>query len=335
MVRAYAASAPGQAFEPFDFTFGALDHDQIEIDVETCGICHSDLSMLDNDWGMTQYPFVGGHEVVGRIARLGERAQGLKVGDRVGLGWFSSSCMHCDLCLGGRHNLCSSGEGTIIGRHGGFADKVRCHWAWATPIPDGLDARNLGPLFCGGITVFTPLVMHQITALDRVGVIGIGGLGHLALRFAHHWGCEVTAFSTSADKADQARDMGADDFVDVSQTGALERQAGRFDLIINTTNASLDWDAYLNALAPDGVLHTVGAVTDAFGASNAFPLIMGRRRIAGSPVGNPVDMRDMLAFCARKRIEPITEHLPLANINDAFEKLRSGRPRYRLVLDVT
>lgn len=335
MIQAYASTDAGKPFEKFEYDPGELGGDGVEIAVTHCGICHSDLSMLDNDWGITAYPFVGGHEITGTVTALGDHVptDKLKIGDTVGLGWFSESCMHCRSCLHGDHNLClNDPQQTIVQRHGGFADKVRAHWGWATKLPDGLDPAKAGPLFCGGITVFNPIVQHGISPMSRVGVIGIGGLGHMALMFLRAWGCEVTAFSTSSDKEQEARGLGAHEFVNTKESGALEKLAGKFDLILNTTNASLDWDAYLNALAAKGVLHTVGVVGNTFGASQVFPMISGQKSLSASPLGSPATTADMLAFCARHDIAPMTETFKMSDINDAFEKLRNGSPRYRLVL---
>ena len=208
-VKAWATNAAKAPLEPYEYEPGDLASDDVEVAVETCGICHSDLSMMHNEWGMTAYPLVPGHEVIGRVTALGSNAKGLKVGQRVGVGWAASSCMHCQPCLGGDQNLCATHSGTIVGRHGGFADKVRVQWPWAIPIPDGLDVKNAGPLLCGGVTVFTPFRAFGIRPTDRVGVVGIGGLGHMALKFAKAWGCEVTAFTSSDGKADEARGFGA------------------------------------------------------------------------------------------------------------------------------
>jgi uncharacterized zinc-type alcohol dehydrogenase-like protein len=169
MVRAYAGFKPGEELKPFEYDFAALGSDDVEINVEYCGICHSDLSMLNNEWGMSKYPIVPGHEVIGTIAEVGNAVTTLKLGQRVGLGWNSSSCMHCEWCMSGNHNLCLTAEGTIVNRHGGFADKVRSHHAWAIPLPDDLDPVSAGPLFCGGITVFNPIVQFDVKPSDRVG----------------------------------------------------------------------------------------------------------------------------------------------------------------------
>ena len=334
-IHAYAASEAGGKFEPLEYDPGELGPDEVEVEVANCGICHSDLSMLDNDWGMTRYPFVGGHEGTGRVSAVGGHvpADKLKVGDTVGVGWMSSSCMHCRQCLGGDHNLCPSQEATIVGRHGAFADRVRAHWAWTTKLPDGVTPADAGPLFCGGITVFNPIVQNHVQPTDRVAVIGIGGLGHLALQFLDHWGCEVTAISTSPDKEQEARDLGADHFVNAKEDGAIQKLEGSFDLILNTTNAGLDWDAYVAALSPRGTLHTVGVVSNAFGVEQVFPMIAGQKSLSATPLGSPATVQDMLLFCARHGINAMTEHVPMSDINDAFEKLRNGSPRYRLVLD--
>jgi uncharacterized zinc-type alcohol dehydrogenase-like protein len=331
MIKAYAAHQPGGELKPFEYDPGLLKAEEVEIKVEYCGICHSDLSMLDNEWKMTQYPFVPGHEVVGTIAAKGDAVKEVKVGQRVGLGWFSSSCMHCQWCLSGNHNLCLTAEGTIVGRHGGFADRVRAHQTWVVPLPDDLDPAKAGPLFCGGITVFNPIVQLDIKPTDRVGVIGIGGLGHMALGFLNAWGCDVTAFSSSPDKEEEARELGANNFVNSRDAKALEAVANSLDLIISTVNADLDWGTYIAALRPKGKLHFVGVAPNPI-SSQLFPLIMGQKSISASPLGSPVTVSQMLEFAARHDIEPITEIFSFEQVNEAMDKLRNGKPRYRLVL---
>ena len=188
MIRAYAAHEAQGPLQVFEYDPGDLDAREVEIDVETCGICHSDLSMLHNDWQFSEYPLVAGHEIVGKVAQVGESVTSVQVGQTVGLGWFSGSCMSCPQCMGGDHNLCDSREQTIVGRPGGFAEKVRCRAEWAIPLPDGVDPKKAGPLFCGGITVFNPIVQLDVRPTDRVGVLGIGGLGHMAVQLL----CAVT-----------------------------------------------------------------------------------------------------------------------------------------------
>lgn len=332
-IRAYAARAAKGPLEPFEYEPGPLKPDDIEIKVKSCGICHSDLSMLDNEWHMSQYPFVPGHEVVGEVAAIGERVTHLKPGDAVGLGWYSRSCMTCDSCMDGDHNLCTTAEGTMIGRFGGFADRVRCQAAWATKLPQGVDIARAGPLFCGGITVFNPIVQMGVKPTDRVGVIGIGGLGHMAIKFLRAWGCEVTAFSSSADKEAEARAMGAHHFVNSRDGDALGKVAMNYDFIMSTVNVPLEWAKYVDALRARGRLHVVGAVLEPIQVG-AFPMILQQRSVSGSPLGSPATTRKMLEFCARHKIAPITEHFPIARINDALERVRSGKARYRVIVDV-
>ncbi len=328
-VQAWAAMEAGGKFEPFEYELPEIGPDQVDIAVESCGICHSDWSMRDNEWEMTEYPFVGGHEVIGTVAALGSMVPGLNIGDRVGLGWFAKSCQHCDQCIGGHQNLCLEAEGTISHQMGGFADRVRCHWNWAIRIPDGLPPEKCGPLLCGGITVFNPIVQHAIAPTARVGVVGIGGLGHMAVKFLKAWGCEVTAFSRSRTKQEQAHALGAHQFVATGEAGALDAVAGKFDLIINTTNARLPWDEYVVALSPQGVLHTVGAANTI--EATMFPMIVGQKSLSASPLGNIATTRKMLEFCARHKITPDVEMFPMNDINAAFDRLTEAPP-LRLVL---
>jgi alcohol/geraniol dehydrogenase (NADP+) len=330
--KAYAAPAKGEELKPFEFDPGPLRDEQVEIKVGHCGICHSDLSMLDNEWQQTAYPLVPGHEAVGNIVAAGDKVKGVKVGQRVGLGWFSQSCMACPQCLSGNHNLCPTAEQTIVNRHGAFADRVRCHWAWAIPLPDKLDVKKAGPLFCGGITVFNPIVQCGVQPTDRVGVLGIGGLGHMAVQFLNKWGCEVFAFTSSDSKRDEAMNMGAHHVVNSRDAASLKKLGGTLNFIISTVNVPLDWDAILTTLAPKGRLHIVGAVLQPIPVA-AFTLIGGQRSVSGSPLGSPATTAKMLEFCARHGIAPTIELFPMSRVNDALDHLRAGKARYRIVLE--
>ncbi len=331
-IKALAATSAKAPLTPFEYEPGPLGDEQVEIAVSHCGICHSDLSMLDNEWGMSVYPLVAGHEIVGKITALGSHAKNLKVGQVVGLGWNSGSCMSCPQCLSGDHNLCATAEGTIVHRHGGFATSVRSHWAWASPLPAGVDPKTAGPLFCGGITVFNPIIQLGIKPTDRVGVIGIGGLGHMALKFLRAWGCEVVAFTSSDSKRDEALSLGAHRVVNSRNADDLKKLTGSLNFIISTVNVSLDWQALAGALAPKGKLHTVGAVLEPISLA-AFPLIMGQKSLSGSPLGSPSTTALMLDFAARHQIAPTTEFFPMSRVNDALEHLKSGKARYRIVLE--
>ena len=331
MINAYAAKEKGGEFTPYQYEPGTLGDHEVEIEIHSCGVCHSDLSMWENEWGMTQYPFVGGHEVAGKVLAKGQHVTHLELGDKVGLGWHKGYCNVCDLCMSGDHNLCAEQEGTIIGNHGGFADKVRAKDTSVIKIPEGLDFNAVGPLLCGGITVFNPLVQYDIKPTSRVAVIGIGGLGHLALQFANAWGCEVTAF-TSESKMEEAKELGAHHSLNSRNESDIEGAAGSFDLIISTVNVDMNWNAIIKTLKPKGRLHFVGLLAAPLEIS-AAPLIMAQNSVSGSPAGSPSTLRQMLDFAARHNIQPVTETYKMSEINEAFARLESGNARYRVVLE--
>jgi alcohol/geraniol dehydrogenase (NADP+) len=310
---------------------GPLGLEDVEVAVENSGLCHSDLSVLNNDWGISRYPAILGHEVVGRVAAAGPNAKGIEVGQRVGVGWYSGSCMHCHQCMSGSHHLCPQAQPSIIGHRGGFATHVRAHWAWVIPLPEKLNFADSGPLLCGGITVFSPLAMYA-RPTSRVGVIGIGGLGHMAVKFAHAYGCDVTAFTSSESKFDEAKGFGANQVVSSKDPAAIKKLGGIFDLLISTVNVKLDWESMIGTLGPNGRLHVVGAVLEPIPVA-AFSLIMQQRCISGSPTGSPAAISMMLDFASRHDIAPQTEHFPMSNINEAFARLESGKARCRIVLD--
>ncbi len=332
-IRGYATLEAGKPLEPFEYDPGELLSDDVEIEVEYCGICHSDLSMINNDWGISSYPFVPGHEAVGKIVATGPEVKHLAIGQRVGLGWRARSCMYCDQCMNGLHNRCQqveTGGDTIVGRHGGFGDRVRCQSSWAIPLPEGMEAKSAGPLFCGGITMFNPILQSNIKATDHVGVVGIGGLGHMALSFLNAWGCEVTAFSTNPAKEAEAKELGAHHFVNTKDAAVFQGLHGQFDMILVTVNVPLDWNAYINTLKTGGRLHIVGAIHSI--EAEWFPILVGDKMISGSPLGSPSQVTQMLNFCARHKLAPMIEEFPMANVNDALEHLKAGKARYRIVL---
>jgi uncharacterized zinc-type alcohol dehydrogenase-like protein len=329
--NAYAASEPGGLLEPFSYDPGPIGADEVEIKIAACGLCHSDLSMINNDWRASRYPLVPGHEIIGEVVALGSSVTTLKPGTMVGVGWSSHSCLRCPPCLKGTHQRCQTGTSTIAGR-GGFADRIRVQDIWAVPLPDGIDLASAGPLFCGGITVFAPFVDFDLKPTDRVGVIGIGGLGHLALQFAKAWGCEVTAFTSSLDKEESLRQLGAHRIVNSRDKDALKAERGRFDYILSTVNVSLDWRLYLSALRAEGKLITVGVVGEPMGIP-ANQLIGGQKIVSGSDTGPPEMVATMLEFCVRHNIQPMVERFPMSKCNDAIAHLKSGKARYRIVLE--
>ena len=331
-INAWAASEAGAKLEPYTFDPGPLGADEVEVAVTSCGICHSDLSMLDNEWGMSKFPFVPGHEAIGTVAAVGANVSHLKEGQTVGVGWMAHSCLHCQQCLKGDQHHCAEAQGTIVGRHGGFADRIRAQAAWTVPLPDGITPEEAGPLFCGGITVFAPIVDYGVKPTDRVGVIGIGGLGHMALKFLQAWGCEVWAFTTSPDKEEEAKGFGAHKVANTRDASQLQALAGKFDFILSTVNVPLPWADYLAALAPRGRFVNVGAVVEKPLEIPAFSIIPGAKQVGGSDIGSPAMVATMLGFCARHDIAPQIETFPFDKVNEAMDHLRAGKARYRIVL---
>ncbi len=231
-IQGLAAHAAGAELLPFKYDPGELGPQEVEIAISHCGVCHSDLHLIANDWGISQYPFIPGHEVVGKVTAVGSEVRSLEVGQRVGLGWQSNSCGICEWCTRGMENLCPAAEGTCVHRHGGYADRVRANARFVIPIPDALESEHTAPLLCGGITVYNPLRTHGVNPSSRVGIVGIGGLGHMAIQFARVFGAEVTAFSTSAAKEEEARALGAHNFVNSRESKAMKEAAGTQDLIL-------------------------------------------------------------------------------------------------------
>ena len=331
-IQAYAAHGPSMPLEPFEYEPQPpeLPPVQVEIAISHCGICHSDLHLLANDWGFTQYPLVPGHEIVGTVTRLGSAVKSFREGQRVGVGWEAGSCGECFYCLRGDENLCSNWRGTCTHGYGGYASAIRVDGRFVFSIPESLDSERAAPLLCGGTTVYSPLAQVVRPAM-HVGVVGLGGLGHLAVQYAHAFGCEVTAFSTSPDKEAEARRLGAHHFINTREAGAVEKAASTFDFIITTVSADLNWGDYLNAVRPKGKLCIVGAPPSDVRLL-AFSLILGNRSVFGSPIGSPSTIREMLEFSARNGVRPMTESFPMARVNEAIDRLRSNQARYRIVL---
>ncbi len=330
-IQGLAAHAAGAELLPFHYDPGPLGAQDVEIEISHCGVCHSDLHLIANDWGVSQYPFIPGHEVIGKIAALGNAVKGLEKGQRVGVGWQSNSCGVCEWCTRGLENLCPAAEATCVRRHGGYADRVRGNARFAIPIPEALESENAAPLLCGGITVYNPLRTHDVNPASRVGIVGIGGLGHMAIQFARAFGAEVTAFSTSASKEKEARDLGAHRFVNSRETKAMKEVAGTMDFILNTANADQDWNTYVQALRPTGTLCFVGVPPSPVSLA-AFPLISGMRSVCGSPIGSPHMLREMMDVAARHGVKATTESFPMAKANEAIEKVKKNKVRYRAVL---
>ncbi|WP_264320250.1 NAD(P)-dependent alcohol dehydrogenase [Zarconia navalis] len=335
MIKGYACQEKGGRLEPFEYDPGELAADEVEVEVEFCGICHSDLAMMDNDWEMSSYPFVPGHEAIGKVVAVGNRVSEARMGQRVGVGWQSSSCDRCKNCGVGKESLCLNenevGQ-TIVGRNGAWADRVRVQSGWAVPIPDALDPSLAGPLMCAGTTVWSPIRHYGVRPGMETAVLGVGGLGHLAVQFLAKMGTQVTGLSTSRSKEKQTRELGATDFIATKESPEdLKKAAGRFDFMISTVSADVKWDDYIEALSPGGTLVICG-IPDGAIQFIPFPLIVGEKSIGGGRAGSPSDTQEMLEFCATHDIAPMCEQFAIEDIDRAVQHVRDGKARYRAVV---
>lgn len=331
-IKAYAALTQGAPLQPHSYQAGPLGAEEIEVTVTHCGICHSDVHLIDNDWGLSSYPLIPGHEIVGTVKALGKSAKDLKVGQRVGIGWQCGSCMQCEWCKAGEENLCAKAQPTCVGHPGGYADRVRTDARFAFPIPKEISSADAAPLLCAGITVYTPLVDYKARRGSKLGVAGIGGLGHLAIQFGRALGCDVTVFSASKSKADQAKGYGANRFVDVTDSKSMAAVANSLDLLITTAAADLPWDALIGTLRPKGVMCLLGIPPNPV-SIGAFPMVGAHRKVVGSNTGSRKTMEKMLAFAAKHRIVPTIQRYPMARVNDAISTVRDKSVRYRAVLE--
>lgn len=331
MFHGYAAHGAGKKLEPFDFEPAGLGPNDVEIAITHCGICHSDIHLANNDWGISAYPLVPGHEVVGEVATTGSAVNSLKPGDRVGVGWLSATCNQCESCREGHENTCASWQPTCVGRPGGFADRIRVDHRWAFGLPKGVASDEAGPLMCGGATMYTPLADHGVKDGARVGVVSVGGLGHLGIQFARARGCKVTAFSTSPEKEAECREMGAEDFVLLTDEDAINGHMATQDFLLTTTPTDLPWDAMLGLLRPRGTLCLIGVPSTEV-KFQAFPVIGGHKRIVGSNTGSRKGIRAMLETAAKEGVRPMIERHAMSDVNAAMERVAKNQVRYRAVL---
>jgi len=330
-IHGLGVHAAGAQLLPYKYDPGELGANEVEIKISHCGICHSDVHLIDNDWGFSKYPFIPGHEIVGTLVAMGADVRNHAIGQRVGVGWQADSCGICEWCRQGDEHLCALSQPTCVGRNGGYADKIRVNARFAIPVPTVLDSENVAPLLCAGIAVYGPLKNYGVRPSSRVGIIGIGGLGHLGVQFAKAFGAEVTAFSTSKEKEAEAKKLGAHHFVNTRDTGALKKVTGSFDLLLSTVTADQDWGSYVNALRPKGMLCALGASPSPMQIP-VFSLIFGQKNVSGSAVGSPRDLYEMLDVAARHNVKAITERFAMAKANEAVAKVKKYQVRYRAVL---
>jgi uncharacterized zinc-type alcohol dehydrogenase-like protein len=326
-IHAYAAMGPREALKPFTYDAPPLGPFEILIKVSHCGLCHSDIHLIDNDWKRSKYPLVPGHEVIGAVAKKGPAVEHLPIGARVGVSWLRSACLSCATCLEGDTNICPQKSTTCNGNYGGFADHMIADSRFVFPIPDALDSPHAAPLLCAGATVYAPLKRAHLQKRHSVAIIGIGGLGHLALQYAAAFGCTVTAISQTASKQAEAKAFGAHHFITDYTTAA------QFDFILSTVHADLDWNQIINRLKPKGTLCFVGRPQNP-GLIELGQLISFQKTICGSSTANRPLMHEMLHFSAKHQIKPQIELFALSDVNRAIEKVKANQARYRIVLAI-
>lgn len=317
-------------------------NDDIAIRITHCGICHSDLHMARNDWGMSLYPMVPGHEIVGIVTGVGPDVTKFQVGDRVAIGCLVDSCRECRQCQSGHEQFCEQGatltysgkdrrDGSLT--QGGYSDHILARQEFVLKLPDSLDLARAAPLLCAGITTYSPLRKYGVGPGQKVGVAGLGGLGHMGVKLAHAMGAHVTMITTSPGKGDDARALGADEVLISKDPAAMEAAAGTFDFILDTIPVTHDVNAYLNLLAPNGNMVLVGAIEPLPSVHGAL-LAMRNRTLAGSLIGGLPETQEMLDFCGQHGIHPETETIRIDEVNEAYDRLVKGDVRYRFVIDM-
>jgi len=326
-IHAFAAKNAKEPLAPFAYDAPQLDPYEVLLKVTHCGLCHSDIHLIDDDWKKSQYPLVPGHEVIGIVEERGSQVNDLKIGDRVGVSWLLSACLNCAVCETDDTNICPNKKTTCNGHFGGFADFMVADSRFAFPIPDGLDSAHAAPLLCAGATVYAPLKRYCSGQTLSVAIIGIGGLGHLALQFAKALGCGVSAISHSANKEIEAKSFGADHFF------TLDNCPKQFDFILSTVQADLEWDKVISLLKPNGTLCFVGRPLKP-ATIDTGQLISFQKTLTGSSTANRPVMKEMLSFAAKHLVKPQIELFPLKEVNKAIERVKSNQARYRIVLEV-
>lgn len=340
---AYAAASGDQPLAPFSFERRAPRDNDVAIDILFCGVCHSDLHTARAEWGGSQFPCVPGHEIVGRVTAVGSAVSRFKVGQLVGVGCMVDSCQVCESCKEGLENYCNEGfTGTYNGRdrqtggntYGGYSDKIVVREEFVLRLPEGLDPAAAAPLLCAGITTYSPLAHWKVKPGQKVGVVGLGGLGHMAVKIAKAMGADVTLFTTSPGKEADARRLGADRVVISKDAKQMKSVAGSLDFLLNTVAAPLDLDPYINALKRDGVLTLVGAPAEPHKITGFGSLIFRRRTLAGSLIGGIKETQEMLDFCAEHGIVSDIEVIAIKDINTAYDRMQKGDVKYRFVIDM-
>lgn len=340
--KAYAAQSDTSPLGPFDIQRREPTPMDVEIEILYCGVCHSDLHFARNDWGMTQYPVVPGHEILGRVTRVGSGVTRFKEGDLAAVGCMVDSCRKCNNCKRDLEQFCENGMTMTYGSedkhlggmtYGGYSQRIVCDEAFTLKVPTNLDPAAASPLLCAGITTYSPLKRWGAAKGKKVGVVGLGGLGHMGVKFAHAMGAHTVLFTTSPGKVEDGKKLGADEVVISKNEEEMAAHAGSFDLILDTVSADHDLNAYLNLLKVDGTLCVVGAPPNPQ-PLQIFGLLMPRRQIAGSLIGGIAETQEMLDFCGEKNIQCEIEMIRMDQINEAYERMLKSDVKYRFVIDM-
>jgi uncharacterized zinc-type alcohol dehydrogenase-like protein len=339
--KAYAAQSARSSLAPFEIERRDVRDRDVLIEIAYCGVCHSDIHQVRDEWGGSLFPMVPGHEIVGKVTRVGARVEKLKVGDLAGVGCMVDSCRKCDPCRHDLEQFCEKGaaftyNGTEMDRktptYGGYSTQVVVDERFGLKLQPGVDLAGVAPLLCAGITTYSPLRHWKASKGSRVGVVGLGGLGHMAVKLAASMGCEVTMLSTSRSKEADARRLGAHEFGLTSDDATFRKLSGRFDLIIDTISAAHDYNKYLGMVKVDGAMVLLG-VPPQPAPVHAFSLIGGRKSLTGSLIGGIAETQEMLDYCAGHGIVADVEVIPIQKINEAYERMMKGDVRYRFSID--
>lgn len=341
-IKAYGNYSSTEDLVPLNIDRRSLTDTDVKIDILYCGVCHSDIHTSRNDWGGAKYPVVPGHEIVGIITAVGEKVSKFKVGDHVGVGCLVDSCQHCSSCHEGYEQYCENGSvGTYNGKDkhsgghtfGGYSEKIVVDEKFVLSIPENLDLAKVGPLLCAGITTYSPLMHWKVKKGDKVGVIGLGGLGHMAIKFARALGAQVVMITTSPEKGKDAQLLGADEVLLSTDSQAMRSQRDSFDFLLNTIPVGHDLDPYIRLLKRDATMVLVGAIEPLKNVNGGL-LITKRKNVAGSLIGGIAETQEMLDFCGEHNILPEVEMITMQEINEAWERVVKGDVKYRFVIDM-
>ena len=342
-VKAFGTEAKDADLKEINIQRREVQPKDVEIDILYCGVCHSDLHTARNDWGGTKYPAVPGHEIIGRITKVGSEVSKFKVGDLAGVGCLVDSCRTCDSCKEDLEQYCLNGStGTYNSKdkyleqqtYGGYSEKVVVDQDFVLKVPENLDLKAVAPLLCAGITTYSPLKHWKVGANSKVAVVGLGGLGHMAIKLAKGMGAHVSLFSRTPSKEQEAKEMGADEVIISTDEEQMKSVAGKFDLIIDTVPYDHDINPYILTLNISGTLVLVGYLGVMEDMLKTVPMILGRRSVAGSVIGGIAETQEMLDFCGKKNILPEIEMINMQDINDAYERMLKSDVRYRFVIDM-